>query len=187
LSIFGGAHYVLSYGSEDDYSPGENDFPVTPAHAAPVFGLSATHRLSGRLAAEIDGRFAPGSEVTLTDPSDGDTVKVDTLRRLTATVNVLLFLGRGAFRPYILAGAGADILVGAEEQTLTTELGYDVTFSPPEKKVDPTVSAGFGALYFLGPSLGLRLDARYVLLPKSGSRPSIHGLSAAAGLTLRVL
>ncbi|HEX9901536.1 MAG TPA: outer membrane beta-barrel protein [Acidobacteriota bacterium] len=186
FSLFGGIHYVLKYGSESDYSPGDNDFPTTPAHTPPTFGLSFLYQFSGLLGLEVDGRYTLSSKVTLTDPSDGDTVSVDTLRHAGLTLNVLLFLGNGSFRPYLTLGAGSDVALGAKEQTLTTSLGYEVTFLPPEQKAELMADAGLGLMFNMGPMLGLRLDVRYLILPKNSNHPLIHNMSAAGGLFIRL-
>jgi len=184
LSIFGGVHSVFKYGSDSDYSPGDNDFPTTPAHTPPTFGLSFLYQFSGLLGLELDGRYTLSSKVTLTDPSDGDTVSVDTLKHAGLTLNLLLFLGGGSFRPYLALGGGGDMALGAKEQTLTTSLGYTVTFLPPEKKVELLADAGFGLLWGFGPGFGLRLDVRYLILPKGSGHPLINNVSAVGGLFL---
>ena len=186
LSLFGGIHSVLKYGSENDYSPGENDFPTTPAHTPPTFGLSFLYQFSGFLGLEVDGRYTLSSKVTLTDPSDGDTVAVDTLQHAGLTLNALFFLGSGSFRPYLALGAGGDMALGAKEQTLATSLGYTVTFAPPEKKAEILADAGFGFFLGLGPTFGLRLDVRYMLLPKNSEHPLISNVSAVGGLFARL-
>jgi outer membrane protein W len=182
VSLFGGVNSVFQYGSEDDYVPGENDFPVTPAHNPLSFGLSFLHLFSSRFGLELDGRYTLNSSVTLTDPSDGDTVDVDTLKHAGLTLNALLFLTGGSFRPYLTLGGGGDFVVNAKEQTLTTRLGYMVTFAPPANKVDLTANAGMGLLVGFGPAFGLRLDVRYIFLPKTGGHALIHNLNAMAGL-----
>jgi outer membrane protein W len=182
VSLFGGVNSVIQYGSEDDYAPGENDFPVTPAHNPLCFGLSYLHLFSGRFGLELDGRYTLNSRVTLSDPSDGDTVDVDTLKHAGLTLNALLFLSGGSLRPYFALGGGGDFVVNAKEQTLTTRLGYLVTFAPPANKADLTADAGVGLLVGFGPSLGLRLDIRYIFLPKTGSHALIHNVNAMAGL-----
>ncbi len=40
FSLFGGVNHVFTYGSEDDYVFGENDFPVMPSHTPGSFGTS---------------------------------------------------------------------------------------------------------------------------------------------------
>jgi outer membrane protein W len=186
FSLFGGIHSVLKYGSESDYSPGDNDFPMTPAHTPPTFGLSFLYQFSGLLGLEVDGRYTLSSKVTLTDPSDGDTVSVDTLQHAGLTLNALIFLGNGSFRPYLALGAGGDIALSAKEQTLTTSLGYEVTFLPPDKKTEVVADAGLGLMFNIGPALGLRLDVRYLMLPKNSNHPLIHNMSAVGGLFVRL-
>ena len=39
VSLFVGMNHIPQYGSADDYVLGENDFPVTPAHTPPNFGI----------------------------------------------------------------------------------------------------------------------------------------------------
>jgi hypothetical protein len=144
------------------------------------------YQFSGWLGLEVDGRYTLSSKVTLTDPSDGDTVSVDTLQHVGLTMNILLFLGHGSFRPYLALGAGGDVALGAKEQTLTTTLGYEVTFLPPEQKAEVVADAGLGFLFHMGPTLGLRADVRYLILPKNSNHPLINNVSAVGGLFVRL-
>ena len=61
ISVFGGVNHVFPYGSEEDYAPGLNDFPGTPAHASPNFGAAFALYLTKNLALELDWRYALSS------------------------------------------------------------------------------------------------------------------------------
>ncbi len=185
LSGFGGINHVFEYGCICDYEQGINDFPLTPSHTTGTFGLSVGTLFTQGLGVEIDARFHTSTKVTLTDPSDGDTVGLDSSQHYSLTANVLyLFLG-SEFRPYLLAGAGIDTLTGVKEQTQTTDYGYLVTFYPPDKKTDFMANFGVGFIYYAFGNVGLRLDARYVIIPKTDDHDSIASLNATVGLTIR--
>jgi outer membrane protein W len=185
LSGFGGINKVFEYGCTCDYEQGVNDFPLTPSHTTGTFGLSVGTLFTRGLGIEFDARFHTGTKVTLSDPSDGDTVTLDSSRHYTLTANLLYLFLDSQFRPYLLAGAGMDTLTGAKEQTQTTEYGYQVTFYPPEKKTDFVANFGAGFIYYLFGNVGLRLDARYVIIPKTNDHAAISSLNATAGLSLR--
>jgi outer membrane protein W len=185
VSGFGGINSVFKYGCVCDYELGVNDFPQTPAHTTGSFGLSVGYLLTGGLGIELDGRYHSNTQLTLSDPSDGDRVTLDSSKHYSLTANLIYqFLG-SKFRPYLLAGAGFDTLTGVDEQTLTTEYGYTVTFYPPEKKTDFMANFGAGLIYYAFGSVGLRLDARYVYIPGTDDHAAISSLNATAGLTLR--
>ncbi len=167
ISIFTGANYVLKYGSEKDYEPFANDFPVTPAHITPSFGISYTRYFSRKIGAELDIRYHHSSRITLVDPSDKDEVKINSSKHIGITGNFIYQFSGEKFRPYLLIGAGADSLVGVKNQTVESSLGYIVTIEAPEKKVDFTANAGAGVKYLISSKFGLRADLRYIVITTS--------------------
>lgn len=185
ISILGGTFYTMEYGSIDDYEIGENDFPVTPAHSPLSFGLALGYSFWKGLGVEVDVRYHLKSSVTLEDPSDGDHITLDSSRHNTITGNLIYRFGSGKFQPYLLAGAGIDTLIGEEQQTLISELGYEITLEPPEKKTDLVFNGGAGCLYMFSAKLGLRMDIRYVLIPESDEVPALNAVNATAGLIIR--
>ena len=182
ITIFGGLNHVMKYGSEDDYVLGENDFPVTPAHTPPAFGLSYTHFFFNKIGFELDFRYFLSSKLTLEDPSDGDKVRIDSSKHYALTGNFVYRILSGKFRPYLLLGAGFDTLVDAKDQELTTEYGYPFTLYAPEKKTDFIANAGAGIEYFVFSSLGVRFDMRYVFIPKTSEHPAINSINFAFGI-----
>ncbi len=163
LSFSGGLDHVLEYGSEEDYQILENDFPVTPPHTPAAFGVSLAYFPVERLGIELAGRYTLSSKVSLVDPSDDDRVDVDTSMHYSFALNLLYHLAAGRFRPYILLGGGLDKVSG-EEETYTSEYGYEITFLVPEKTLDPLVNAGAGVSYFFSRSAGVSLDIRTVFI-----------------------
>jgi len=184
FSVLGGMNYVLEYGSESEYELGENDFPVTPAHMPLCFGVSVGYSLFKGLGLEADFRCHLSSSITLEDPSDGDEITFDTSKHYSLIGNIIYRFFIGSFQPYVLAGAGIDTLTGVEEQTLTSELGYMITLVPPEKKTDFVINVGGGGVLMFTPILGLRVDARYVYIPKSDDVPAVNSINVCGGLLL---
>ncbi len=182
FSVFGGINHVFAYGSEDDYVLGENDFPVTPAHTPPTLGASFAFFFSEKFGLEVDGRYVFSSKVTLEDPSDQDTVEIDTAKHYSLTLNLLYQFMNGNLRPYIVAGGGFDKLM-AEDTSYTTEYGFEITLEAPEKTVDAVANFGAGLNYFLSDRLGFKLDVRYVMIfadPKN-----VNSLNAVFGVSVR--
>ncbi len=182
LSVFGGLNHVLEYGSENDYALGENDFPVTPSHTPPVLGASLAYHLSEHLGLELDWRYVLSSKVTLEDPSDQDTVEIDSSKHHSLTLNLLYQFMSGTLRPYILAGGGFDKLL-AEDAEYTSEYGFDIMLEAPEKTLDAVFNFGAGLNYFLSDSMALKLDVRYVMIFADPN--NVNNLSAVVGLSFR--
>ncbi len=180
FSVFGGVNHVFAYGSEQDYVFGENDFPVTPSHTPFNFGVSFSAFLTHNIGVELDGRYILSSPVTLMDPSDNDTVAIDTSKHYAVTLNFLYRFLDGKLRPYFLLGGGVDKLLG-EDRTYVTEYGWDVEFIAPEGTLDPVANLGGGVHYFVKPNLGIRVDLRYVLIfsepDRLGSLNGVLGFS----------
>ena len=161
--VFGGLNHVLEYGSEGDYEFGENDFPVTPVHTPVDFGVAFAYFFNNSIGIELDGRYHLSSKVILQDPSDQDTVDINTSKHYAVTLNFIYQFLSGRFRPYLVIGGGIDKLL-AKDETYTSKYGYEIEFLVPEKTIDPVANIGVGIQCSLSPSLGARFDVRYVLI-----------------------
>jgi hypothetical protein len=182
LSILGGVNSHFAYGSASDYALGTNDFPITPVHTSPAFGLGLAYR-AGRWGFELDVRATLAAKVLMSDPSDGDAVEIDTYPHLAAGLNVFFQPWTGRIRPYLLAGGGVDA-VFARDRSYTSRFGYAIAVSAPRGKdrFDPEVHTGGGLFIDFSRSLGLRIEARYVWVfddPKP-----VRSVQAFAGLVL---
>jgi len=182
LSVFGGINHVFEYGSEDDYALGENDFPVTPSHSPPVLGVSLGYFFNENLGLELDWRYVLSSKVTLEDPSDQDTVEIDSSKHYSLTLNLVYQFGGGKIRPYVVAGGGFDKLQ-AEDATYTSEYGFEIILEAPEKTLDAVANFGAGLNFFVSDSVAFKLDARYVMI--FADPQTVNNLSAVAGLAVR--
>jgi outer membrane protein W len=180
FSVFGGINHVFAYGSEQDYVFGENDFPVTPSHTPFNFGAALSVFFTDSIGVELDGRYMLTSQVTLMDPSDNDTVNIDTSKHYAITLNFLYRIMEGKIKPYFVLGGGVDKLLG-EDRTYVTEYGWDVEFIAPEGTLDPVAHLGGGVHYIVMPNLGIRFDLRYVLIfsepDRLGSLNGVLGFS----------
>ncbi|UCH94551.1 MAG: outer membrane beta-barrel protein [Candidatus Aminicenantes bacterium] len=162
-SILFGFNHTSSYGSEEDYICGENDFPVTPAHTPLQFAASLAYFFTKNTAIELTGAYTFGSRVTLQDPSDNDTVDINTARHFSFTLNFIYRFLVKKFRPYLRAGGGIDSLI-TKEETYISRYGYEIKFVSPERKVDPLLDIGGGVHYFFTPKFGVMMDIRYMII-----------------------
>ena len=133
----------------------------------------------------MEFRYHLSSNLTLEDPSDGDRISIDSSKHYTFTANLVYQFLSGSFKPYVLFGAGLDSLTGVEEQSLTSELGYDITLFPPDKKTAAVINGGAGCMYFFNRTFGVRLDIRYVRILKTDDQPALNGVNATVGLVMR--
>ena len=156
-----GTERIRPYGSERDYAPGVNDFPVTPAHSTAAYGANLTFRATRHIAVQADARYAGRAPIRLRDPSDGDEVIVDTARRWSLCLNLVYRFLDGLFQPWIAAGGGFEKLL-AEDQTVRTRAGYLAVFPAPEDDLDLLAQAGTGAAVYLTRTWGFWIDLRYV-------------------------
>ena len=184
FSILGGLNRHLEYGTEKDYQPGVNHFPVTPAHNSRSLYLAAEYYFSRHFGIAYDGRISFSTDVRLTDPGDGDTLDFRTFQHTTHTLDVLFRIPLKRFQLYLTAGGGFD-RAAAHDETYETEYGYLIEYIAPieEENFDPVLQAGMGILFPLGRAIGLRLDVRYALI--FNDPHNIKTLSLAAGFFLR--
>ena len=163
LSFFGGISPIFEYGSVEDYSLGENDFPVTPSHSPAYFGLSLSYFFAKNVKAELDWRYVFSSKVNLTDPSDDDSVEIDTSKQYFSSMNVVYQFMLNKFRPYFLVGVGMNNLI-AETASYISEYGYELEFSIPDKTTALFAQLGGGLDLLVNSSFGLLAEIRSVYL-----------------------
>lgn len=163
FSLFGGMSPIFEYGSIEDYSLGGNDFPVTPFHTPPYFGLSISCFFAKNVKAELDWRYVFSSKIILTDPSDDDTVEIDSSMQYFASLNIVYQCLTCKFRPYFLVGGGINKLL-AEAGTYTSEYGYEIELSIPDKTTALFAQIGGGLDFLLSSSFGVLADLRFVYL-----------------------
>ena len=185
MTFYGGVNHHFEYGSIDDYEPGYNNFPVMPSHTPRNIGFIFAHFFTPSLGMEIDTRLTSGSPVTLVDPSDLDTVDIDTSNHLSLTLNVVYQFLTGSFRPYILVGGGFDRMSGKDE-IYVSEYGYEIVMNKllEDEGFDPMINAGGGVIYFFKKNIGIRMDLRYVWIFDSPF--SLNTLSLGAGICFRL-
>ncbi|MBU1339559.1 MAG: hypothetical protein KKD56_10895 [Acidobacteria bacterium] len=180
--VFGGANHHFTSGTVDDYIQGGNDFPVTPAHRPVLFGFSYT-RLFRQVGIEMDWRYSLPGIVTMEDPSDDDTVEIDTAAHMAISLNLLLRILSGRFSPYLLFGGGVDIAF-PKTAVYTSSYGYEIAMGETEKKdrLDFEAHIGGGLEYLFTRSVGIRLDVRYSRVFDSPGNTQM--LQATGGLIL---
>lgn len=180
-----GVQRHFAYGSETDYVPGENDFPVTPAHNASVFALSMSYAFKPWLALEYDGRFIGAAKLALSDPSDGDVLRCRSNRHFSFALGLVFRAPRGRLRPYVAVGGGLDRLE-AKEETVVSDHGYEIYLAaPPESElIAPLIQLGGGVEVGVFKMIGIRLDGRYAIVLADAA--TVRALSLTAGLFLRL-
>jgi hypothetical protein len=158
--VFGKGNFIGSSGSSDDYVEGENEFPIVSAYKnyGVGFGLSF-----GKVVfAGIEGHYNLSGKATLTDPSDNDTVEVNTYKNASGIFTLGVNIVRNqTVRLYINGGVGVRYNLDAEIQTYTSELGYEVEIEPPEKKFLLEAFGGLGLELYLSQTTGLFFNGRY--------------------------
>lgn len=159
--FFGKGNFVNSIGTESDYQAGENDFPIMSSHQNYGFGLGFTSG-SGIVFYGVEVNFNLNGKTTLKDPSDDDTVEIDTYKYASG----FLLLGFNIIRSssikiYINGGGGVSYALDAKTQTYTSQLGYETQIDPPEKKYPLSGFGGVGLEIYFSQTSGLFLGGRY--------------------------
>jgi len=163
IQVFGfwGTGSISEYGSEKNYILGENDFPVTPSHNIDFTGLGILYYFNNNIGIELLSKYFFTTELALEDPSDGDTVRINTSNHFSVSLNLFYEMEFKTFKPYLFVGGGFDKLF-AEEKEYISNYGYKITFLPPERTIDPMFNIGIGFKYFFVKNFGLRAGLDYV-------------------------
>lgn len=160
ITFTGGLDNIFSYGSEQDYVFGINDFPVTPDHRTFYLGGSLHWMLSPRIGIGVSGRYVLPTSIVLTDPSDGDQVEINSAAHWSAVLNGVYYLTEGPFRPYVRLGGGIDKLA-SDAQTAVTDYGFEASFGIPEDSLDLMFIGAAGTEFALDDTWGIILELRY--------------------------
>lgn len=158
LTLRAGLNLFQSCGSEGDYAAGENDFPVTPAHQAPMAGVGLAFGGKGALEFGVELRYGLAATVDLRDPSDGEVVGVDTPQGLVAVLSLAKPIELSPSMRLVLSlGAGGEYRLGGDQEFVSS-LGNRIVLLAPEKPFAPLAAFGAGLQVRLAGSLGLALD-----------------------------
>ncbi len=165
ITAFGGFHHHYAYGSVEDYAAGINNFPVMPAHSPANFGAAFAYFFTSWLGVEYDMRLSQRTDVTLTDPLDGDNLTIQTPKHASMTLSFLLQPLSGRISPYVLLGGGVDRII-VEDEKYISEFGYEIAMpAPPEdKRVDVLAQVGAGVSVKVFKFFGIRGDVRYMFV-----------------------
>lgn len=182
LYPFASFDWLKQVGENADYQAGINDFCITDAHQTTAIGLGLT--TGGALHFGFELQYTLKGTALMHDPSDGDTLSIDTYARALATVLAgYKVIDSSNLTLAIEAGGGGLFMLGAEDKIYTSGHGLETTIMAPEKTTSAQVFAGIALNYFFSKSMGLHLGARYffyLLTPKQQS------FSAQAGLAFRL-
>ena len=183
--LFGMGNLVNRLGSEGDYRFGTNDFCITSAHLNFGFGLGVSYYVWKNLFLALESNLNLSGSATMTDPSDEDTVKVDTYQNLSA----FLILGYDIVRSQSSAvslsgGGGINLLLNAESKRYTSELGYIAAIAAPERKVNAAFIAGISGERMFSRHLGVTGMLRFLIV--AGADKTRTAFQLLAGLLLRI-
>lgn len=159
--IFGKGNFIGASGSESDYEIGVNEFPLVSSHQN--YGTGFGLKFGGTLFIGLEGHYNFGGKAIHTDPSDNDTVEMDTYKCtsgfLTLGVNIVR---SSVLRLYINGGGGVSYYVDAEGKTYVSEDNIAVEVDPLEKKYKLAGFGGIGLELYFSQTGGILLNARYL-------------------------
>lgn len=160
----GGLNMFGINGADSDYVAGGNDFPTTPAYQGSAFGFSFAVFTSRSFAIGLDVRYGLSASVDLRDPSDGETISVDTPKNLTAVFNLYKYFNFSKrLALYVSIGGGMENLM-AEEKEYVSSLGNKIIIVAPENAFSPLAAGNIGLQAMLSRSLGIAFDFQAVYI-----------------------
>ena len=181
IYLFGKGRFVNSSGSASDYEAGVNDFPTASSYATLGFGLGLTTS-SGQIIFGLEAQYNLSGEAAMTDPSDSDTVEIDTYKYITGLailgVNII---NNSSLRFFINGGAGISYASNVKMKTYTSAYGFEVEIEPPDTKYPFTAFGGVGVVLKLSPHTGILVSGRYQYL---GTDQPQTAIVAQGGLVL---
>ena len=149
-------------GDNGDYTPGVNDFPVTPAYSVPVPGIGLAFFTSRSFAVGLNVGYALSGKVDLRDPSDGETVRADTPTSLLAVLSLCRFFPLSRQMELVVSVGGGGEYRMADETEYMSNAGSKIVIAAPEKPFSPLAAAGVGLQYWISSSLALAFECQGV-------------------------
>ena len=165
LILFGKGNFVRSAGSKSDYIEGKNDFPIMSAHQTYGFGFGLTSYTNEIFFMGIEVHYNLKGKAVLTDPSDNDTVEIDTYKNLSGFLTLGFNLIRSDFlRFFMVGGGGVYYPLNATRKTYISKLGYETIIEPFENKYHLSGFGGIGITLSFSESIGFILCGRYTYI-----------------------
>lgn len=177
LFLFWKGNLVQSSGTEDDYKPGENDFPIASSYRTHGFGLGVAFDY-GPAFLGIEAHYNLSGKTILTDPSDNDTVQIDTYKSVLGFFFVgFNILRNDTMRFYLSVGGGVSYALDAEKKIYTSENGFETEIEVPDKKYPLAGFGGVGIELYLSSSIGLFINGRYQYIALDDPQKSVSALA----------
>ncbi|MCP2604630.1 hypothetical protein NLC29_00545 [Candidatus Aminicenantes bacterium AH-873-B07] len=163
--LFGKGNFVNSAGTEADYKEGENDFPIMSAHQTYGGGFGLSFSPKGIFLIGIEAHYNLNGKATLTDPSDNDTVEIDTYKNVSGFLTLGFNLVKSKLLSFFINGGGGIYYsLDATERIYTSRLGFETIIEPPEKRYHFAGFGGAGIILSFSESVGLLLCGRYTYI-----------------------
>ena len=174
LYLFGKGNFFFS--QESEYIPGRRDFSITQSHQN--YGLGTGIMLGkGRVFFGLETSYTMKGKATLEDPSDDDTVKIDTYPNVSALVHVGFYIvEKPSWRLFINGGGGAYFSLDTKSKIYTSALGYETEIFPQEKKSPGTAFGGMGLEVKISPSMWIFMNGRYQYIALDESQNAVIAL-----------
>lgn len=155
IGIWGGYHF---FGDTNELGTGNGPDLDSELNDGPIFGI----RLAKYFVAGLGIEGELGFGFTGRDDDNAFTMQDESTRFIAWRAHLIWQFGTARIRPFILVGGGAQTLQGAQARTVTNSNGGALT-----DDTDVTGHAGVGVKLGFGHNWGLRLDARYILVPST--------------------
>ena len=161
LYLFGMGNFIREAGGESDYEAGTNDFPISSSHQTFGFGAGFSKDF---------GHFFLGPEIsynlngttTLTDPSDNDSVNINTYKFASLFFNLgFNLVNSDLLRLYINGGGGVSYTLNTDSRTYISQMGYETQIFPPDRKFPLSIFGGTGLDFKISPNLNIIMSGRY--------------------------
>lgn len=164
IYLLGKMNLVRAAGSESDYEVGVNEFPLAAAHTTYGFGAGVSSDY-GAMFFGFETHFNFGGTATLTDPSDNDTVDIDTYKYISGLFIVgLNIVHTSQLRLFIQGGGGVNYTLNAQSKLYTSRENYETQIDPPDNRFPISALGGAGIELDFSDRVGLMFISRYEYL-----------------------
>lgn len=159
--VTGMFYQQMQMGSDSDYLPGENDFPVTPSFTGFGLGLGFLMDISKKFALQVSADYVFGGEVQKIDPSDSEFFLYKTYNTANFLASGVLKLNSRKIQSFLTAGGGLSMLLPYDDSEDTGSTGSIVLVEAPDKKTYPMLMLGGGVMIRLKSAGFLKIELQF--------------------------
>jgi len=179
---YGAVHFYtigkanFNFTQNTGYEAGANDFSTHEAYT--TFGAGYGLTIGSKAFFGLELHYNLSGKAILTDPSDNDTVSIDTYKYASGLLLIGFNIVRNpGIRFYIEGGGGIAYGIDIKTKTYISAQGFETIIEPPQKRSPFFGFGGLGIDLYFTHGIGMTVHARYRYLAADDPQSAVIALA----------